>query len=277
MNSEEEMKNVIKCKTCKKVYSTISNLNRHLLSCEKQIKFKCDYCKMEFSQKDNLKRHIQSCKLYEYEQLFSKEKTKYEEIINQLTADNKELKKEVSILKEDKDNLLTKIFEQNSNSKQKNIINNTTNNFNIIGITTEDLKTNDLKINDIMDYGNSIANYVLNSTNCSNKVKLKDRARKLIEYGIDNVKYDDKGRRLIIFIISTYKDKIIDLLKKTYNNELDTMSEYNEHLKRLKNIRDNEMNEIIIEEKTDNKLSIEIFNTLIENLNRNTEIKYIVE
>ena len=128
-----------------------------------------------------------------------------------------------------------------------------------------------------MNYGNSIANYVLNSTELQEKIKLRDRARKLIEYSIEDKNYNDKGRKLIIFIVKNYEDKIIKLLKDTYGADLDEMSTFNEHLNRLKNIRDNEMREIIIEERTDNQLGKEIFETLIENLNKDCEIKYLVK
>jgi hypothetical protein len=128
-----------------------------------------------------------------------------------------------------------------------------------------------------MGYGNSIANYVLNSTEIQDKIKLRDKARKLIEYKIEDKKYNDKGRKLIIFIIKNYEDKIIKLLKDTYGADLDEMSNFNEHLSRLKNIRDNEMREIIIEERTDNQLGKEIFETLIENLDKDCEIKYLVK
>ena len=128
-----------------------------------------------------------------------------------------------------------------------------------------------------MGYGNSIANYVLNSTEIQDKIRLRDKARKLIEYSIEDKKYNDKGRKLIIFIIKNYEDKIIKLLKETYGADLDEMSNFNEHLSRLKNIRDNEMREIIIEERTDNRLGKEIFETLIENLNKDCEIKYLVK
>ena len=77
---------------------------------------------------------------------------------------------------------------------------------------------------------------------------------------------------MFIFIIKNYEDKIIKLLKETYGADLDEMSNFNEHLSRLKNIRDNEMREIIIEERTDNRLGKEIFETLIENLNKDCEI-----
>ena len=136
---------------------------------------------------------------------------------------------------------------------------------------------NDLRIHDLMNYGNSIANYVLSQTDIHDKIKLRDRSRKLIEYSIEDRKYNDKGRKLIIFIVKNYEDKIIKLLRDTYGENLDSMSVFNEHLSRLKNIRDNELKEIIIEERTDNQLGREIFETLLENLNKDSDIKYVIK
>lgn len=128
-----------------------------------------------------------------------------------------------------------------------------------------------------MNYGNSIANYVLRQTDIQNKIKLRDKSRKMIEYSIEDTKYNDKGRKLIIFIIKNYEDKIIKLLKDTYGTDLDNMAIFNEHINRLKNIRDNEMKQIIIEERTDNQLGREIFETLLENLNKDSDIKYVIK
>ena len=164
------------------------------------------------------------------------------------------------------------------NSKRERVINNTTNNnISIINITLDDLKVNELRIHDLMEYGVSIANYVLKQAAISDKIRLRDRARKLIEYSIDDTKYHDKGRKLVIFIVKNYEDKIIKLLKDTYGTNLDDMSNFNEHLNRLRNIRDNELREIVIEERTDNQLGKEIFDTLIDNLNKDCAIKYLVK
>ena len=54
-----------KCNNCDKCYSTVSNLNRHLLKCIHQQKFICEYCKHDFSQKYNLTIHLTTCKEYE--------------------------------------------------------------------------------------------------------------------------------------------------------------------------------------------------------------------
>jgi hypothetical protein len=259
------------CTKCGKYYSTISNLNRHLLKCLYEEKFTCEYCKHDFTQKYNLTTHLLTCKQYEYFKKFEKERKDYEEDIKILKIENTNLKERIKEL----ENFLSVL----SNMKKEKIINNNTtnNNINIINITIEDLNINGLKIQDLMSYGNSIANYVLNSTELQDKIKLRDRARKLIEYSIENKKYNDKGRKLIIFIIKNYEDKIIKLLKDTYGADLDEMSIFNEHLNRLKHIRDNELREIIIDERTDNQLGREIFDTLLENLNKNSEIKYIVK
>ena len=93
--------------------------------------------------------------------------------------------------KKEKEEFL-KIISYNNNKKEKIINNNTTNNINIINITIDDLKANNLKIHDLMGYGNSIANYVLNSTEIQDKIRLRDKARKLIEYSIEDKKYNDK-------------------------------------------------------------------------------------
>jgi len=271
------------CSNCNKTYSSKSNLNRHIKRCELNITYPCEYCNLILSDKESLKRHILICKKYEYIQIFKEEKKvfndkikNYEEEINKLKLELTILKEHNLELKKEKEEFL-KIISYNNNKKEKIINNNTTNNINIINITIDDLKANNLKIQDLMGYGNSIANYVLNSTEIQDKIKLRDKARKLIEYKIEDKKYNDKGRKLIIFIIKNYEDKIIKLLKDTYGGDLDEMSNFNEHLSRLKNIRDNEMREIIIEERTDNQLGKEIFETLIENLDKDCEIKYLVK
>lgn len=273
MNQEKEgCKDKNGCEKCGKKYSTISNLKRHLLKCVSDQRFKCEYCKHEFTQKYNLTTHLLTCKAYEYFKIYNEEKNKYIEEINILKLENLNLKERIAELIKDKE-----YFKSVSNNKNPRVINNTTNNnINIINITIEDLNVNGLRIHDLMSYGHSIANYVLNSTSIQDKIKLRDKSRKLIEYSIDDKKYNDKGRKLIIFILKNYEDKIIKLLKDTYGADLDEMSSFNEHLSRLKNIRDNELREIIIEERTDNQLGKEIFETLLENLNKNS-IEYIIK
>ena len=294
-----------KCEKCNKNFATKSNLNRHTNKCILNIKYKCEYCEVELYEKENLKRHLLICKEYEIKtrviELEKKIDTLKEE--NKLLSKEKdELKKEKDELKRERDEYLKIILNNNkekiinnnttnnkekiinnntTNNKEKiinnNTTNNNTNNISIINITIEDLNINGLRIHDLMDYGNSIANYVLRQTDIQDKIKLRDRSRKLIEYSIEDKKYNDKGRRLIIFIMKNYEDKIIKLLRDTYGENLDNMSIFNEHLNRLKNIRDNELKEIIIEERTDNQLGREIFETLLDNLNKDSEIKYMVK
>ena len=283
-----ENSNKYKCDICEKSYSTRSNLNKHKIKCVEKIKFICEYCNIEFTQKESVKRHLLTCKKYEYITIYNEERQKYEEELKELKVKNElliqnniNLLKERDDLKKERDEYLKIIL---NNNKEKIINNNTTNNntnntnnISIINITIEDLNINGLRIHDLMDYGNSIANYVLRQTDIQDKIKLRDRSRKLIEYSIEDKKYNDKGRRLIIFIMKNYEDKIIKLLRDTYGENLDNMSIFNEHLNRLKNIRDNELKEIIIEERTDNQLGREIFETLLDNLNKDSEIKYMVK
>jgi hypothetical protein len=293
-NSENNEKR-FECLKCNKNYSNKSNLNKHLKKCDLKITYVCEYCNIILSEKECLKKHLLICRKYEYIQMFreekrifeaelikkNEEKRNYEEEINKLKLEltilkehNLELKEYNLELKKEKD----EYFKLLSNNKKEKIINNnTTNNISIINITIDDLRANNLKIHDLMGYGNSIANYVLNSTEIQDKIKLRDKARKLIEYSIEDKKYNDKGRKLIIFIVKNYEDKIIKLLKDTYGKDLDEMAMFNEHLNRLKNIRDNELREIIIDERVDNQLGREIFETLLENLNKNSEIKYIIK
>jgi hypothetical protein len=279
MRTDKELEGVTEKKTCGKCgknYVSVSNLNRHLLKCLHQERFICEYCKHEFTQKYNLTTHLLICKSYEYFKIYTEEKKKYEDEISILKLENINLREKLVEITKEKN----EYFKLLMNNKKTKVINNTTNNNNnisIINITIEDLNAKELKIHDLMNYGNSIANYVLNSTELQEKIKLRDRARKLIEYSIEDKNYNDKGRKLIIFIVKNYEDKIIKLLKDTYGADLDEMSTFNEHLNRLKNIRDNEMREIIIEERTDNQLGKEIFETLIENLNKDCEIKYLVK
>jgi hypothetical protein len=51
------------CSFCKKQYSTKTNLNRHIESCNKPIKkFKCSFCEKELCSKQMLKYHDNICK-----------------------------------------------------------------------------------------------------------------------------------------------------------------------------------------------------------------------
>ena len=268
-----------KCEKCNKNFATKSNLNRHTNKCILNIKYKCEYCEIEIYEKENLKRHLLMCKEYEIKtRVIELEKEiKRLKVENGLLVEkNLNLDKEKGELKKERDEYL-KIILNNKKIINNNTTNNNTNNISIINITIEDLKVNDLRIHDLMNYGNSIANYVLSQTDIHDKIKLRDRSRKLIEYSIEDRKYNDKGRKLIIFIVKNYEDKIIKLLRDTYGENLDSMSVFNEHLSRLKNIRDNELKEIIIEERTDNQLGREIFETLLENLNKDSDIKYVIK
>jgi len=184
---EDEVKEH-RCEKCNKLYSNKSNLNRHLNRCGFNIKYTCEYCNLELTEKENLKRHLLTCKRYEYKLLFDEEKKKYEK-------EKKDDGEEIKMLKIENTNLKERIKELEkylnilSNIKKEKIINNTTNNnnINIINITIDDLNTNGLKIKDLMSYGNGIANYVLNSTEIQDKIKLRDKARKLIEYSIEDI------------------------------------------------------------------------------------------
>jgi hypothetical protein len=264
--------------------------------CEKEIKFTCEYCQNEFTQKDNLKRHLLTCKMYEYDQLLKKEneknnvillneKKKYEEIINSLIIENEKLKNKIEILKEDKETLLLKIFEQktnitnNTDNSNTNNIDNSNNTINI-NITTEDYRVNNLKITDITGYqdednnetgiGIALAKYVLKSTEIPKKIKLRDKSRKLIEYFINDIKYYDKGLKFVHNTYKTYYEQILYLLQKTYNknNDLDINIYQSKFMTLLKNVRDNELKEIVDKEKTNNSLSQNLLNTIIENLSK---------
>ena len=58
--SSDNMKTVHQCQQCESTFSSKSNLNTHIISMHKSVKYPCTKCNTKFSSKYYLKSHIMS-------------------------------------------------------------------------------------------------------------------------------------------------------------------------------------------------------------------------
>ena len=154
----------------------------------------CINCNKLFSNKYNLKRHLDVCLLKNYykcefcEDTFSRNYLllqhlnickckKYKEKINELEDIIQELK--IQIINQD-----------------KNIIIN-------------DIDINIFSINNILEYGKSIGIFICNNNTFLQKIKFKNKKKKIIEYILNNITYIDNGLMLIKFVLNILKNKIV--------------------------------------------------------------------
>jgi hypothetical protein len=107
-------------------------------------------------------------------------------------------------------------------------------------ITKNDLFENKLTNLDLVSYGDSIADFIINKTNIKDKIRLIDYTRKIINYNIDTKIYQNRGYHLIMFCIKHLKNNICELINNTYKDNQFP----NEHTKRMINIATIELNEI---------------------------------
>ena len=214
---------------------------------------KCQYCNKDFSTKYNLKRHNNICnnennicnnkfKCEYCESIFSR---KYLVTRHYANCNIKELKDKIKLLENQINDLNNKLTKYENNE---------------INISEDDLKVDSLSLYDILDYGNSFAIYICDNSSILKKILIKDKKKKIIEYTIHNNKYRDKGMFLIFFIIKNFKDKIINIISDKYKN----IDENNEHIRRIFNIKNIEINEILMKKK--NKFYYEVINILIDNI-----------
>jgi hypothetical protein len=214
------------CQNCNKSFSTKYNLKRHNVICNNINTYKCEFCESIFSRKYLITSHYNKCK-------------------------TKEFKEKINILEKKIDELNNKLTKYENNE---------------FNITEEDFNTDNLTIYDILDYGNSFAIYICNNSNFLKKISIKDKKKNIIEYIIHNNKYRDKGFFLVFFIIKIFKDKIINIISDTYKNINININidDNNEHITRIFNIKNIEINDILIKKK--NKFYYEIINILIDNI-----------
>ena len=213
------------CENCNKQLSTKYNLKRHLDTCNKII-FQCEYCDINFSRKSLLLKHYDKCKC-------------------------KELKEQIL-------ELTKKIIELENIIYKNNIVTNN-------NIDINDINIKNFSIFDILEYGTSIGLFICNNSILLKKIKFKNKRKNIIEYNINNICYNDKGIFLIQFIINILKNKIIEFIENKYDFIDSNNILYNEHTKRLLNIKNTEIDEII-NKKKNNNLYKEIFTIILDNL-----------
>lgn len=211
----------------------------------------CKNCNKYFSSKYTLERHIKNVcnrsdiiknKCEYCEKVFSRS---YLLIKHNENCKIKEYKKKINNLEKEIEELKDIIIKYENNE---------------INITENDFILDNFNIYDLLDYGNSLAIYICNNSNILKKISIKDKKKKIIEYVINNNKYRDNGLNLIFFIIKIFKNKIIEDISDKYN--INNIS--NEHIKRMFNIKNNEINEILIKKK--NKLYYEMMNIIMNNI-----------
>lgn len=126
-------------------------------------------------------------------------------------------------------------------------------------IVIDDLAIEKLTIMDLIEYGKGIAKFIIKYSNIINKLVIKNK--RIMIYKIDNKMYKDNGNKLVYFIIFNYQDKILNFLKDKYEN----LDVFNDHIKRMLNIKNIEINEILSKTNINNDLSNEIINYIFEN------------
>ncbi len=135
-------------------------------------------------------------------------------------------------------------------------------------IDISELNINKLGALDLVEYGVGIAKFIINKTNIMDKIILREKKKRILIYKIDNEIYRDYGDDLVYFLISNYKDKMRNYLENLYGDEninsLDLV--YNEHIKRMINIKDIELSEILTKKNINNNLSDEIIDSIINYL-----------
>lgn len=198
------------CINCNKLFSNKYNLKRHLDVCLLKNNYKCDFCEDTFSRNYLLLQHLNICKC-----------KKYKEKINELETIIQELKLQIT----------NKNIEQNNN------------------ITINDIDINIFSINNILEYGKGIGIFICNNNTLLQKIKFKNKKKKIIEYILNNTKYIDNGFLLIKFILNLLKNKIDELIDDKYSFIDENNILYNNHTKRILNIKNIEINEIILENK----------------------------
>ena len=213
------------CNNCNKYFSNKYNLKRHLDICGKDKKYFCIFCETYFSRSYLLTQHFKICKCK-----FYKEK------IIELENINKELIEKISKYESDNDN-----------------------------ISLDDINVINFNITDILEYGKSIGTYICSNSynNLLKKISLKNKKRKIIQYKIDNIIYNDNGLNLVIFVLTKLKDKIIELINDKYHFIDKDNILYNEHTKRIINIKNIEIDEII-EYNKQNELFEEIIKVIYD-------------
>ena len=132
-----------------------------------------------------------------------------------------------------------------------------------------ELKIDKLEALDLIEYGVGIAKFIIDKTNIIEKIILKEKKRKLLIYKIDNIIYKNYGEELIYFIIYNYKDRIKYYLESLYGNIKKEDYIFNEHIKRMLNIKNIELLEILNKENINNNLGNEIIIYLINYLRNN--------
>ena len=136
-------------------------------------------------------------------------------------------------------------------------------------IELHELNINKLEALDLIEYGTGIAKFIINKTNIIEKIILKEKKRRLLIYKIENTIYKNYGEELIYFLINNYKDKIKYYLENLYGNIREEDFLYNEHIKRMLNIKNIELLEILNKENINNNLGNEIILYLINYLKNN--------
>jgi hypothetical protein len=218
------------CKNCKKLFSNKYNLKRHNDICiNKKVKnlYKCEYCEDIFSRNYLLIQHIIICKC-----------KRYKDKIDELEKIIIDLKLKINSIED---------------------INN-------INISEEDININLFSIYDILEYGKSIGLFIcIQNSNILKKIKIKSKKKKYIKYNINNQNYKDDGLCLIQYILNLLKNQIINIINDKFSIITDKDILHNNHIKRILNIKNIEIDEIINENKKNN-LYEEIYTTIFEYL-----------
>jgi hypothetical protein len=211
----------------------------------------CKNCNKLFSNKYNLKRHLDICLL----------KNNYKcEYCDDTFSRNYLLSQHLNICKckkyKDKIDELEKI-----NEELKMQINNHFNK----NININDIKINNFSIFDILDYGKSIGLFICSNNFLLKKIELKNKKKKIIQYMLNDIIYVDNGFILIQYLLKLLKNKIIELINEKYSFIDENNILYNEHTKRILDIKNIELDEILVNNKT-NKLYNEIIKIILDNI-----------
>ena len=200
------------CEKCKKEFTDKSNYNKHLKRKNTCVNIfnECEYCNNIYSSKGNLLRHMRTCAVKNNNIIDNLKNN--EEIIETLIQENKEMKKELELIKEKmSNNNIATINNSNNNINSNNITNN--NNINIVNFGRERIeKLTQEEIDQILNAGSSAL------TQHVKMIHLNDRLPEYQNIYLSNL----RGNTCLIYfnkqwMATDINDKIDDLI--TYGTE----------------------------------------------------------